>query len=227
MFLTIIFSTLITAATTATITTTPSRHTIATKARCGSCQALFSELTMEVLRHNLHEKGEEEILDSVEAACLGVVQNYTIIKRPPWVIFAPEVERMNALGKNDGAHNNDNNDNIKKENNMADMMYNALLMKDICADTGEHIGMEMSEGVWREVRRQMKTKNTHTNLTKQALQFCHTLEESGCKTKEKAARRSAGKKKSSNIRIKKEVKQDHTSSSTTGTDTSSSSSRSR
>ena len=55
--------------------------------RCSTCKALFSELLLEVQRHSLHADGEEDILDSVEAACLGVVQNYTIIESPPWVVF--------------------------------------------------------------------------------------------------------------------------------------------
>ena len=42
--------------------------------RCSTCKALFSELLLEVQRHSLHADGEEDILDSVEAACLGVVQ---------------------------------------------------------------------------------------------------------------------------------------------------------
>lgn len=55
-------------------------------------------------------------------------------------------------------------------------------MKDACAYTGEHVGMEISEGVWKEVQLQLKGE---TNLTENAITFCNSIEDSGCKRPKK------------------------------------------
>ena len=181
----------------------PSRHTIIKQAQCATCRALFSELTLEVLRHNLHIQGEEEILDSVEAACLGVVQNYTIstpLSSSPvssWVIFSPESERMEK------AENNG-------EKDMMTTIQNAILMKDACAYTGEHVGMEISEGVWKEVQLQLKGE---TNLTENAITFCNSIEDSGCK-RPKKIKKNKNKNKNKN---KKRTKNKTNKSPTTST----------
>ena len=64
--------------------------------RCGICRSLAAELHLEVLRHQLDADGEEEILDSTDAACLGVVRNYTVVGKGKTarVIHSPEEERM-------------------------------------------------------------------------------------------------------------------------------------
>ena len=116
-------------------------------------------------------------MDSVEAACLGVVQNYTVALHPPWVLFSPEEERMANL-----------------DVDMKTTVRNALLMKEACSQTGDDLGNEVSEGVWREVQRLTQaqaaaaTSGTAVSFdSKQsALLFCTALEDSGCTAKKKA-----------------------------------------
>ena len=158
------------------------RRQLLRQTKCGACQALFSELLLEALRHNLHEKGEEDILDSVEAACLGVVRNYTVTASPPWVVFSPESERMD--------HNED----------MVATVRNAMVMKEACGLAGDDIGNEVSEGVWREIQRLLSAQTTMAtppsfDAQQSARRFCTALEESGCATKTKKKKKPKRKRK--------------------------------
>ena len=97
------------------------------------CKSLAMELHLEVLRHKLSANGEEEILDSTEAACLGVVRNYTVVGKgkEAKMIHSPEEERM------EGGEFNENT------------LYNAMLVKHVCEIVVEEISMELSETVWQ------------------------------------------------------------------------------
>lgn len=160
-----------------------SRRRLFGRARCATCQALFSELLLEVHRHNLHAHGEEDILDSVEAACLGVVQNYTMIEVPPWVEFSPQDERLASR-------------EASKSSSMETIVQNAMLMKETCIQVSEELGNELSEGVWRRVKGRVQERAPsppapsppHSLLastavpcySSAALAFCSRLDDSGC-----------------------------------------------
>ena len=104
-------------------------------AKCGVCKALARELHLEVLRHDLNKDGEEGILDSTEAACLGVVQNYTIQGegRSVTVEHSPEKERLEAGFS-------------------TEMVQAALFVKQVCETVSEEISMELSETIWHSIR---------------------------------------------------------------------------
>ena len=147
-------------------------------AACGTCRALFSELFLEVRRHKLDADGEEDILDSVEAACMGVVGNYTVAYTPPFVAFSPEHERMSSAGVARGGGSDDGG------SDMTLLMTQALLMKEACERTSSDIGMEMSEGVWHEAKRVHGNeggKSPEERLEQAAQDFCYALEDSGCR----------------------------------------------
>jgi hypothetical protein len=117
---------------------------------------------METHRHQLHASGEEDILDSVDAACLGVVRNYTVVSGSPWIKFSPEEERVGTQ-------------------TAASTIAAALLMKEICFRTAEELGMELSEGVWKAIQ------STHSSSVSPvqdlANQFCLENIDSGCQQK--------------------------------------------
>jgi hypothetical protein len=134
-----------------------------------------------VRRHNLHAHGEEDILDSVEAACLGVVQNYTVTDVPPWVLFSPQDERLASP-------------DASQPSSMETIVQNAMLMKEVCIKVGEELGNELSEGVWRHVSGREQERRPAPSppvspppapsspppFLSSAVTFCTRLDDSGC-----------------------------------------------
>jgi|EP00505_MAST-04D_sp_SCG-Rhode-Island_P001600 hypothetical protein len=123
--------------------------------RCGVCKALARELHLEVLRHDLNAGGEEDILDSAEAACLGVVRNYTIVGvgAAAKVLHSPEEDRIAAGYK-------------------TDVMETALLVKHVCEQVSDEVSMELSEAVWRGVVRGNEPGKTATDLCVNRTELC-------------------------------------------------------
>ena len=124
--------------------------------RCGMCKSLAMELHLEVLRHKLSANGEEEILDSTEAACLGVVRNYTVVGKgkEAKMIHSPEEERM------EGGEFNENT------------LYNAMLVKHVCEIVVEEISMELSETVWQSIQGKKTLNDTAIELCEQRTDIC-------------------------------------------------------
>ena len=114
------------------------------------------ELHLEVLRHKLSANGEEEILDSTEAACLGVVRNYTVVGKgkEAKMIHSPEEERM------EGGEFNENT------------LYNAMLVKHVCEIVVEEISMELSETVWQSIQGKKTLNDTAIELCEQRTDIC-------------------------------------------------------
>ena len=112
---------------------------------------------MEVLRHNLNADGEEQILDSTEAACLGVVRNYTVVGQGKKAILkhSPEEERM-ANGEFDES-----------------TLHNALLVKHVCETVVEEVSMELSETVWRSIQHDKSVNETANELCKKKDRYLH------------------------------------------------------
>ena len=146
--------------------------------RCGISKSLAVELHLEVLRHNLNADGEEQILDSTEAACLGVVRNYTVVGRGKKAILkhSPEEERM-ANGKFDES-----------------TLHNALLVKHVCEIVVEEVSMELSETVWRSIQHDKSPNETANELCEQKTDICTKVDTNLARKKERKLKKKQPKK---------------------------------
>jgi hypothetical protein len=52
------------------------------------CDAVVSEMVIEIYKHDLKARGEEEIYETVPAICLAIVQNFTYVEKSAdsWVL---------------------------------------------------------------------------------------------------------------------------------------------
>lgn len=133
---------------------------------------------MEVLRHNLNADGEEQILDSTEAACLGVVRNYTVVGQGQEAVLkhSPEEERM-ANGEFDES-----------------TLHNALLVKHVCENVVEEVSMELSETVWRSIQHDKSVNETANELCEQKTDMCMRVKTNTARKKMRKLKKKQPKK---------------------------------
>ena len=120
---------------------------------------------------------EEQILDSTEAACLGVCKLYRSYQGKKAILkHSPEEERM-ANGKFDES-----------------TIHNALLVKHVCEIVVEEVSMELSETVWRSIQHDKSINETANELCEQKTDICTKVDTNRARKKERKLKKKQPKK---------------------------------
>eukprot|EP00466_Bigelowiella_natans_P007576 jgi/Bigna1/131608/aug1.15_g6316 len=130
---------------------------------CDLCEALVFELHTEIHRHNILRKdGEEGILDSVEAVCLAVVQNYTLISISTETGdgYVERLKGQNSFGEEE--------DQLSPEG-----YASAFRLKEMCMHYADSVAFDLSPAMYGYIQK--------GELADEAVgRFCWKREEGSC-----------------------------------------------